>query len=128
MNNWNIKELLITALVFVVVDFFFLSSVSGFFNKMITGIQGSPMVLDLTAVLLTYIVLVAGLYYFIIMRKDTVGNAMLLGWLVYFTYELTNKAIIKGWDWKSVLIDGLWGGFLFGITTFIVYQILDRTK
>ena len=29
-------------------------------------------------------------------------------------------AILKDWNIKSVLIDSIWGGILFGLTTFII--------
>ena len=38
-------------------------------------------------------------------------------------YETTNKAIIKNWTWKTVMIDGIWGGILFSLTTFLTYKI-----
>jgi uncharacterized membrane protein len=34
-------------------------------------------------------------------------------------YELTNMAIIKKWNYTTVLLDGVWGGILFALTTFV---------
>ena len=116
------KDLILTAIVLILVDSIFLGSVASFFQKMITKIQGSPMTMDPIATFLVYIVLVSGLYYFIIQREAPISDALLLGWLVYLTYELTNKAILKNWNYTAVLIDGLWGGLLFAITTYLVYQ------
>ena len=39
-------------------------------------------------------------------------------------YETTNKAIFNKWTWSTVLIDGLWGGILFGLTTFLTYRLV----
>lgn len=109
-----------------ILDYLYLSNVGGFFNKMINNIQGSDLKLDLLPAILCYFTLVFGLYYFIIRRNESILNAMLLGWIIYLVYELTNKAIIKNWSWMAVIIDGVWGGLLFGLTTFITYKIIGK--
>ena len=38
-------------------------------------------------------------------------------------YETTNKAILKDWSWKTVMIDGIWGGILFALTTYLTYTL-----
>jgi len=123
MTQVNWKDLALTAIVLILLDGVYVTSMSRFFNRMVTNIQGSPIEIDIFATFLTYFVLIGGLYYFIIQRNETWQEAMLLGWFVYFSYELTNKAILKNWNYTAVLIDGLWGGLLFAITTYLVYQI-----
>lgn len=111
------------AVIFTLLDAIFLNSVSSIFNKMLTEIQGSPITLEPISTVLCYLVLLAGLYYFIIKDNKPVLDAMLLGWLVYLVYEFTNKAIMPKWNWTCVLIDGTWGGILFGLTTFLYYKL-----
>src|SRR3990172_4842984 len=123
MTQVNWKDLALTAIVLILLDGVYVTSMSRFFNRMVTNIQGSPIEIDISATILTYFVLIGGLYYFIIQRNETWQEAMLLGWFVYFSYELTNKIILKNWSYAAVLIDGLWGGLLFAITTYLVYQI-----
>ena len=43
----------------------------------------------------------------------------LLGLLVYGVYDTTNYAIFNKWDFKTVVMDTLWGGVLFSLTTFL---------
>lgn len=107
----------------IILDYFYLSYVSKYFNMMLINIQGSPIKLDYLSASLCYLTLVFSVYYFIISRNESIFNAMMLGWVIYFVYEFTNKAIIKNWSWMSVIIDGVWGGLLFGLTTMIVYYI-----
>ena len=116
-------NLLTLAIIMTLVDAVFLTSISPIFNKMLTQIQGSPIALEPISTTLCYFVLLAGLYYFIIKDKKPVLDAMFLGWFVYLVYELTNKAIISKWNWTAVLIDGTWGGILFGFTTFLYYKL-----
>ena len=118
-----ILNIILTGTIMVIIDYFYLSYVSKYFNMMLTNIQGSSIKLDFISAALCYLTLVFGIYYFIISRNESVLNAMILGWIIYFVYEFTNKAIIKKWSWMSVIIDGVWGGFLFGITTMLVYYL-----
>jgi uncharacterized membrane protein len=49
-----------------------------------------------------------------------VTDAFLLGIVIYGVYETTNYALFKDWSILTVIIDTLWGGTLFAITTYIV--------
>jgi uncharacterized membrane protein len=119
----NVVDVLTLAIIFTIVDAVFLNSLSSFFNKMLIQIQGHGIKLEPISTLGAYLVLVAGVYYFIIKDNKPVLDAMLLGWFVYLVYEFTNKAIMPKWSWWAVLIDGTWGGILFGLTTFIYYKL-----
>jgi uncharacterized membrane protein len=48
----------------------------------------------------------------------------LLGLFVYGVYETTNKAILKNWLYKTVVIDTLWGAVLFSLSVFIYRKIV----
>jgi uncharacterized membrane protein len=70
-----------------------------------------------------YIVLVFGLNYFVLQKDGSVIDAVLLGLVIYTVYETTNMAILSEWNITSVLVDSLWGGILFGLTTIIIRKI-----
>jgi len=95
------------------IDSFYLNLLSHFFNKKIKKIQGSDIIVDKKSIVLCYLLLTLGFYYFIIYKKSTPLDAFLLGLLIYGVYETTNKAIFSNWDWDMVIIDSLWGGILF---------------
>jgi len=40
-----------------------------------------------------------------------------------FIFDFTNKAIFDKWSWETVLLDGVWGGILYGLTTYLVYKL-----
>jgi len=42
------------------------------------------------------------------------GNGALLGFIAYGTYEATNFATLRGWDWRMVAVDLVWGTALTG--------------
>ena len=117
------KDLIISGILLVLIDSLYLSSIKGFFDKQIMSVQKSPLQVDFLAAILCYLVLIIGLYYFIISKKKPVYEAFLLGFVIYMVFELTNKGILKNWKWNTVLLDGIWGGILFAITTFITYKL-----
>ena len=63
------------------------------------------------------------LYYFIIREKKSVKDAFLLGVVIYSVFDLNTLAIFQKWSPVLALIDSLWGGVLFALTTAIVYRI-----
>ena len=74
--------------------------------------------------ILCYIALVAAIYIFVINTNDTNENkifkAFILGLCIYAVYEMTNYALLDKWNIRTVVIDTLWGGVLFALTTFLV--------
>tara|TARA_B110001450_G_scaffold69519_3_gene65753 strand:- start:18367 stop:18738 length:372 start_codon:yes stop_codon:yes gene_type:complete len=114
-----IKNIILLAVIFVLVDAGFLYLMSNNFQTMVKKIQGSPLKMNLYATLACYIVLVSSLYYFVIYKNGSYLDAFLLGFFIYAVYETTNMAIFKDWSVSVGLIDLTWGGFLFLITTYL---------
>ena len=121
---YNILLLIKVAIVLILIDSIYLYTVSNYFNKQIFSIQKSEIKLELVSAIICYLFLVFGIYYFIIKDKRPIFDAFLLGMVIYMVYETTNKAILKNWNWKTVLLDGVWGGILFALTTYIIYNYL----
>jgi len=111
--------LLISAILFVIIDSVYLNFMKDYFQKQVTKVQGSPIKMNFLGAILCYIFLIVGLNYFIIKPKKSVQDAFLLGIVIYGVYETTNYAIFKNWSIISVIIDTLWGGILFALTTYI---------
>jgi uncharacterized membrane protein len=114
-----IKDIILLAVIFVLVDAGFLYLMSNIFQTMVKKIQGSPLKMELLPTVACYIVLVSSLYYFVIYKKGSYLDAFLLGFFIYAVYETTNMAIFKDWSVSVGLIDLTWGGFLFLITTYL---------
>lgn len=112
--------LLVSAIVFIVTDFIYLNLMKGYFDKQIQSVQGSLPKMNYLGAALCYIFLIVGINYFIIKPKKSVSDAFLLGIIIYGVYETTNYALLKNWSILTVIIDTLWGGTLFAITTYIV--------
>jgi len=112
--------LLISAIVFITIDFIYLNSMKGYFNKQIQNVQGSEPKMNLLGAAICYIFLITGFNYFIIKPRKNLSEAFFLGIVIYGVYETTNYALFKNWSLLTVIIDTLWGGLLFAFTTYIV--------
>ena len=79
--------------------------------------------MNFLSTLLCYIFLIFGINYFIIKPNRSIKDAFLLGIIIYGVFETTNKSLFSKWSWLTVIIDTLWGGILFALTTFVVSLI-----
>ena len=112
--------LLVSAIVFIILDFVYLNVIKGYFDNQIKSVQGSPIKINYLGAALCYILLIVGINYFIIKPRKSVSDAFLLGIIIYGVYETTNLALLKNWSILTVIIDTLWGGLLFASTTYVV--------
>lgn len=114
---------LLSAIIFVTLDSFYLGLMKGYFENQVKSIQGSPLKINLLGAIICYIFLILGLNYFIIKPNKSIQDAFLFGLVIYAVFETTNLALFKNWSWITVIIDSLWGGILFALTTFLVKKI-----
>ena len=105
------------------MDSIYLNLIKNYFSTQVKIVQGSPMKLNIIATLFCYVFLIFGINYFIITPNRSVKDAFLLGLVIYGVFETTNMALFTKWAWLTVLIDTLWGGILFAVTTSIVKLI-----
>ena len=122
----NIKDLIITAIVYLFIDVFYIMKNTKYFKKYFKKLQNSPLKFRRIPAVITYILLVMGLYYFIIKDRRPILDAFLFGLLIYGVYDFTNYSTITKWTLEFSIKDMLWGGFVFALSTFIIYEILNR--
>ena len=116
-------SLLLSAIILLSVDFVYLRFAKNYFENQIKLVQGTPVKLNIFGVLFCYLFLIIGLNYFIIKPKKDIYDAFLFGLVIYAVYESTNYALFKNWSILTVIMDTLWGGILFALTTFLVNRI-----
>ena len=120
-----ILEILKVGIIVVLLDSIYLTASKKHFANQILIVQSKPMSVQMLPVIVTYCILVFGLYYFIIKERKSVMDAALLGFVIYGVYEFTNKSIIKDWTYFTAILDVSWGTILFGLTTYL-YNILNK--
>ena len=124
ISKKDIITIIVSAVVLVGVDFFYLSSTSKFFNNIVKNIQGKEIQFKMLGAVICYVFLVLGLNYFVLLdkklgKKEKIFKAFMLGLIVYGVFESTNLAIFTNWTLDALLLDTLWGSILFSITTYI---------
>ena len=117
------KNLALIASLMLILDLTYLFIFKDFMVPIFKNIQKTDLKIRYASALACYIILVSGLYYFIIKKNAPVKDAFLLGVLINGVYETTNYAFFKDWSPLLVLIDTLWGGILLSTTTFLYYKI-----
>jgi uncharacterized membrane protein len=133
------KLFLIAFPIFVILDFLWLGVfMNGFyleeFGSLARRSQGK---LDpyLPSAIICYLLLVIGLVIFVLpgfagkpIDYQMFLQGALFGLVVYGVYEFTNHAILANWHWKMVIVDTLWGIFLYGITAYLSAHIARYFK
>ena len=116
----NYYRILISTILLFLIDSIYLTLFKEYFYRQIQLVQNSSIKINILSVVMCYIFLIFGLNYFILEKKKSVLDAFLLGLVIYGVYETTNHAIFSKWCILTVIIDTLWGGILFALTTGII--------
>jgi len=118
------REIAILGIVLLLLDYVYISTFSNHFKEQIYKVQKQPLKMNIRSAILCYILLILGLYYFILKENKSLKDAFLLGIFVYGIYELTTMSLLKEWKWSTVIIDTIWGGILFASTIYITRGLL----
>ena len=116
----NFKKIAATGITMLVLDGIFLSFFGPKFVEMVENIQNAKVSVKYIPMIITYIVLVFQLYYFIIKQNKSLLDAFLLGFTSYAIFDFTNYTLIKNYKLHIALVDSIWGGILYALTTYIV--------
>ena len=117
----KITILLFSAVILLSLDFIYLNLTKSVFQTQVFKIQHGVMNVKLIPAVLCYFFLVIGLNYFILQSHRTILEAFLLGFIIYGVFDSTNLAIFKNYEWNVAIMDTVWGGILFALTTWIIY-------
>ena len=73
----NIKQIIISGVIMLLLDFVYLSTFSKFFSNIVYNIQNSKLKFKILGAVLCYIFLIFGLNYFIIKKNNNLNNKKL---------------------------------------------------
>ena len=118
------NKIIIIFILLIIIDYIYLSNIGKpLFDKQIKLITGNDMKINLIGVILSYLIVCFGLYYFVLKDKKSITDAFILGLVMYGTFDMTNLALLDKYSIYVGLIDMLWGGFLFATITYIYNNI-----
>lgn len=119
----------VTAVVFLGIDFVWLSRTMGFYKLELGDLLAEKPNLLIAGMF--YPLYVAGVIVLAVMPAERNGSwitALLLGGILglvaYGTYDLTNLATLKGWSQKVALVDIVWGTFLTAASSLAGYSAI----
>ena len=115
----DLKKLVITIVVLIVVDTLWLFTGGQFAIRMTERIQGAPVVFRYGAALIVYIALA----YLHNTFATSIREAFALGLSTYAVYDFTNYALLKDYDVRFAVADTVWGGVLFSMVHSIMKYI-----
>ena len=121
MAKW-IKEIIISSIVLLILDGAYITLNQSAFENQVASVQRVILQVNLVGAIICYFFLIFGLNYFIISKKRSLLDAFLFGLIIYAVYDSTNYALFKQWKPLLAIMDGIWGGVLFALTTFITYS------
>ncbi len=124
MISKNLKNIGAITVILLLLDFIFISMMRPIFEIQVADVQRVALQVRPLGGILCYILLVLGLYYFIVREHRPIFDAFLLGLVIYGVYEGTTYALFKRWQLRTVIIDTLWGGILFVLTTLLTYKLV----
>lgn len=124
MQNKDNKIIIILSIVLLILDFIYITIFSDIFKRQIFKVQNKTLNLKFNSTLLCYIFIILGLYYFIVKENKPLTDAFLLGIFVYGVYELTTISLLTDWEWKTVILDTLWGGILFTLSVYFTRKLI----
>ncbi len=110
-----------TLIVFVGVDFLWLSRMAGAFYRPAMGGLALDGVRPLPAVVF-YLLYAVGVAFFAVQPglaaqswQSAALHGLAFGLVAYGVYDLTNQATLKHWPLALTLVDMAWGSFLTGL-------------
>ncbi|MGV3551178.1 DUF2177 family protein [Rhizobium sp.] len=124
----QIVAYLSTLVVFVAIDFVWLSGMANVLYKPVLGDMLAPEP-RLGAAVVFYVIYIAALTYFAVWPALEPGrgwstallNGAIFGLAAYATYDLTNQATLKNWSTLLTVADLAWGAALSALAAVAGY-------
>lgn len=121
---------------FIVLDYLWLAKIMKNFYLSKLSLHASvvdgSLVPYIPAVPLVYITALIGIWIFVLSRVTTVTEAFLygalFGFLMYAFYDFTNLATLKDYPWSLTIVDILWGTFLVGTVTTVMFLVTQALQ
>ncbi|MFN3463570.1 MAG: DUF2177 family protein [Terricaulis sp.] len=120
------------AIAFLVLDAIWLTQMWSRLYQPLVGEITRPQ-LNFAAAIAFYIIYTAAIVYFAAapaLERGGIGKALLngavFGFAAYATFNLTNQATLKAWDWRITFTDMTWGTVVTAIAAAAAYGMASR--
>lgn len=121
------KKEIISILILLILDFLWIGLfMKNRYQNEIKQIQGTPMSVNITYAVVSYVLMAVGLVLFVLPNirsehrlLDSFKYGFLFGIVVYGIYDFTAAAVISKWNMTTAILDVLWGGTVFFLASYI---------
>jgi uncharacterized membrane protein len=105
------------------MDYVWITSQQGMYGKLVAGVQGSPMKVNLTAAAIAYAFVVMCFIGIVVPSirgngkksfSSSFARGAIIGLGVYGVYNATNASIFSNYSTFAAIVDTIWGTLLFG--------------
>jgi len=116
-------KFILTAIILVAIEAVYLRIMLPYFDSQVIKIQGKEITPRPYSVVIVYIIIITGLYYFIIGPNKSYKDGAFFGLVIYGIFNFTNHALFDNYSLSLVIIDLIWGMTICGTTTFLMNKI-----
>lgn len=125
------KNYIVAAIALLVLDLLWLRLyMTGQYTRMVSSIQSKPIVLNKSAAIAAYCLMIFGLCWFVMKNIDTDDKLKekakksflyggLFGLMVYGIYNFTAAAVFTNWSSKILVMDIIWGIIVYSVASLI---------
>jgi len=115
------KDFIILSSIILLLDLLWLKyAVKNLWEDNVRSVQKSDMKVNNKYAMLSYIVIIIGVYMFVVKNTKNVKEGMIYGFMygfiLYSVFDFTNLAIFKDFSLKTAVIDMIWGGLLTSVS------------
>jgi uncharacterized membrane protein len=126
-----VKMILCAVVVFLLMDAMWLGFVAKhFYINQLGGLlrmSGDSISARILPAIIVYLALIIGILVFVVPHASSALQALLLGalfgFVTYATYDFTNLAVLKDWNWVVSLVDVAWGMVICGVTSGLTFVV-----
>jgi len=113
-------QFILTAILLLAIDSIYLKLIAPIYNMQVKKIQGKEINFRVYSAIIVYIILITGLYYFVIGQNKSTKEGAFFGLVIYGVFDFTNHAILDNYSLSLAIMDTIWGMVLCGATTFLM--------
>jgi uncharacterized membrane protein len=122
----SIQSFIAFMIICLLIDSIWVVGAGKIHSSVVQKVQKTKLEVNYLPALLFYLLVPLG-YVFIIRKlatdvKTAFVYGLLLGFLMYGTFDLTNKAIFKDYPWSYTIADMTWGTLVVGLVSAITFN------
>ena len=128
--HFTFVSLLLTALLFIVLDFlWFQFSLPRFYGPTFEAIQGHELQFRAGAGVFAWVLLAFGIQYFVLDENVKTGQdafirGALMGFIIYGVYNGTNYATLSNYNMSTFVADNIWGTLVSGTVAYLAWNYI----